>query len=249
MLISPPWTLLNIVFYIGFAMLSVFTVYSEYYDTWGTLRYSKFSTGRGLPMRLAGPIVYSLPIVAATATAWPYLPDASTIQLVVYAAIIFHFAKRVLESLFLHKSANTVDIKTMAVILSYYSLIAGTISALNVQTIPAMDIWFYTGMALFLAGEAGNFYHHKLLADLRKNRDGYHIPKGGLFRYVACPHYFFELVAWLGIVFLSRHLFALMAFVTMTAYLSARSSKTRHWYQQRFADYPTERKGMIPFLF
>jgi protein-S-isoprenylcysteine O-methyltransferase Ste14 len=249
MLISPPWTPFNILFHIGFAMIGAFLVYSDYYDKWAALNYSKFSSGPGIPSRTASFILYFLPIVAATAAAWSYLPAASPIQLVVYGAIVFHFAKRIFETLFLHKYSGTVDIKTLVIITTTYSIIAGTLCFLNRQPLPAMDVWFYAGMVLFLAGEAGNFYHHKLLADLRKKRAGYHIPEGGLFKYVACPHYLFELIAWLGIVLLSRHLFALLALITATAYLSARSIKTRTWYLEKFAEYPKERKRLIPLLF
>lgn len=249
MLIIPPWTLFNIIFHIGFAVIGAFLVYSDYYDKWAALHYSKFSSGPGIPSRTASFILYFLPIVAATAAAWSYLPAASPIQLVVYGAITLHFAKRVFETLFLHKYSGTVDIKTLVIITATYSIIAGTICFLNRQTIPTMDVWFYAGFVLFLAGEAGSFYHHKLLADLRKDRAGYHIPQGGLFKYVSCPHYLFELVAWLGIVLLSRHLFTLIAFLIAAAYLSARSVRTHRWYEQRFADYPTDRKRILPFLF
>ena len=249
MLISPPWTLFNIIFHIGFAATGAFIIYSDYYDKWAALHYSKFSKGAGIPTRLGLFVIYFLPIVAATIFAWSYLPVASLIQWAVYSAVILHFTKRVLETLFLHKFSGTVDIKTAAMITTIYSIIAGAISYFNKQTIPAMDFWFYTGTVIFIIGELGSFYHHKLLVDLRKERDGYHIPQGGLFKYVTCPHYFFELVAWFGIVLLSRHLFTLIAFLVAVGYLTARSIRTHQWYQQRFPDYPADRKYIVPFLF
>ncbi|MEW6405610.1 MAG: DUF1295 domain-containing protein, partial [Chloroflexota bacterium] len=222
MLIVPPWTSFNIVFYISLAVMTVIGAYSDYHG-WLGLQYSKFSTGRGIPSRVGMFIIYFLPIVMATAAAWSYLPDASVIQLAVYLAVSLHFAKRVLETLFLHKYSGTIEVLTLVFIIFIYSFIAGTICFLNAQAIPAMDAWFYMGMLLLVIGEAGNFYHHKLLADLRKNGEGYHVPQGGWFRYVACPHYLFELIAWLGIFLMSRHLFTLLAFFAMFAYLVERS--------------------------
>jgi len=213
------------------------------------LQYSKFSMGTGLPSRTAMIILYTLPIVAATATAWPYLLNASVIQLIVYAAVTLHFAKRVLESLFLHTYSGKMETLSLIFITTIYSIVAGMICYLNAQTIPAMDAWFYIGMLIFFVGETANFYHHKLLADLRKAGDGYHIPRGGFFEYAACPHYFFELVSWLGILFLSRHLFALLALIVFTAYLTERSMKTRKWYQEKFSEFPKERKSIVPFVF
>ncbi|HKJ39664.1 MAG TPA: DUF1295 domain-containing protein [Anaerolineales bacterium] len=194
-------------------------------------------------------ILYTLPIVAATATAWPYLLNASVIQLIVYAAVTLHFAKRVLESLFLHTYSGKMETLSLILIAAIYSIVAGMICYLNAQTIPAIDVWFYIGMLIFFVGETANFYHHKLLVDLRKAGDGYHIPRGGFFEYAACPHYFFELVSWLGILFLSRHLFALLALIVFTAYLTERSMKTRKWYQEKFSEFPKERKSIVPFVF
>jgi len=130
-----------------------------------------------------------------------------------------------------------------------YSLMAGTISWLNAHAAPGLGIWVYAGLILFTIGEAANFWHHILLANLRKEAAGYHIPHGGWFDYATCPHYFFELLAWLGIALLSRHLFALLVFVSMSGYLISRSIKTRQWYQKHFPDYPFKRRLMIPFIF
>lgn len=249
MLILPTWITWTVIFYIGFPLASAFAVYADYRNLFNGFRYSKFSNRRGIPSRVAMVVLYSLPILAATWAARAYLPIASVIQMTVFDALLFHFAKRVLESIFLHKYSGTATISATMFVAIFYSFVAGMISYLNAQTIPAMDGLFYAGLIFFALGEAGNFYHHKLLADLRKDADGYHIPRGGLFEYVTCPHYFFELITWLGVALLSRHLFAFMALATMTAYLATRSAKTRQWYQGRFADYPKERKRIIPFLF
>ena len=138
---------------------------------------------------------------------------------------------------------------TVLAITVLYTLMGGLISWLNAKTIPAMDVPFYAGIVFFVVGEAGNSYHHKLLADLRKKEPGYHLPHGGWFEYATCPHYFFELLAWLGLVLLSRHLFTLLAFIAMLGYLTARSIRTRRWYLEHIPSYPAQRKFMIPFVF
>ena len=113
-------------------------------------------------------------------------------QLIVYGAVSIHFAKRVLETLFLHKYSGKMAVQTLIFITFIYSLITGMICYLNTRTVPEMDTLFHIGVVLFFVGEAGNFYHHNLLADLRKGSEGYHIPQGGLFQYAACPHYFWS---------------------------------------------------------
>ncbi len=247
-MIIPNWTPLNIAFYLVFGVFALCIGFADYYE-WMPLRYSKFAVGKGVPSRLGMFFLYFAPIVAATICASPYLPAASLIQWVVYGAIMFHFAKRVLEALFLHKYSGHMQVFSMGVILSFYSFLAGMISWLNADASTEMGIGFYLGIILFLVGEASNFYHHILLARLRTKESGYFIPRGGWFEGAACPHYFFELLAWLGIALLSQHLFAVLALIAMIGYLTARSIKTRQWYQRRFPDYPAERRLMIPFVF
>lgn len=249
MLILPSWTPFNVFLYSSFMLMLLFVVYADYYDKWGALQYSKFSTGGGLPSRQAMFILYFLPIVTVTLSAWSYLSTANALQWIVYGAVMLHFIKRVLETLFLHKYSGTFGIQTLALVTWFYSFSSAAIGYLNRQPIPAEDAWFYAGILLFILGEAGNFYHHKLLAGLRTEGAGYHIPRGGLFEYVACPHYLFELIAWLGILWMSRHLFALLNLLAMTAYLTERSVKTDRWYREKFTDYPAERKRILPFVF
>ena len=242
------WNLVNILFYSVFGIFAVLLGFLDYFELLA-MRYSKFSTGKGVPSRLGMFVLYFLPVITATVFALPYLASASLPQWLVFAAVFIHFAKRTYEVLFVHKYSGSMQPFTFVIIVVTYALIAGLISALNVQAIATLDALAIIGVVFFIIGQIGNFYHHKLLADLRKDGDGYHIPRGGWFERATCPHYFFELLAWLGILLLSRHLFTLLAFVAMFGYLTARSIKTRHWYQKRFPNYPKERKNMIPFVF
>jgi very-long-chain enoyl-CoA reductase len=111
-----------------------------------------------------------------------------------------------------------------------------------------MDVWSYIGAALFLIGIIGNFIHHKILADLRKNTLEYKIPASLVFQYIVCPHYLFEIIIWLGIFLLSRHLGALLIVGFVTGYLTARSLRTLKWYRERFPDFPATRKAIVPFI-
>ena len=242
------WNIIAIIFYSVFGIFAILLGFLDYFELLA-MRYSKFRTEKGIPSRFGMFVLYFLPVITATIFALPYLASASLTQWLVYAAILVHFGKRTYEVLFVHKYSGPMQQFTFVIIVITYALIAGLISALNVQAIATMDALFIVGIVFVIIGEIGNFYHHKLLADLRKTGDGYHIPRGGWFEKATCPHYFFELLAWLGILLLSRHLFTLLAFIAMLGYLSARSIKTRQWYRQRFPDYPAERKNMIPFLF
>ena len=66
----------------------------------------------------------------------------------------------------------------------------------------------YPGVALFLLGITDNLYHDHLLSRLREKDDkGYKIPKGGLFQYVICPQYLFEVIGFIGVAFISQTIY------------------------------------------
>jgi len=66
------------------------------------------------------------------------------------------------------------------------------------------------GIAIFLAGNVLQYHSHALLANLTTTRGGkinksssappkYRIPRGGAFELVSCPHYFAEIVIYVGL--------------------------------------------------
>lgn len=113
----------------------------------------------------------------------------------------------------------------------------------------------FFGAAIFAIGITGNLYHHYLLTKLRP--DGitsdvsvkYVAPRGGLFDYVATPHYLFELIGWLGIAIVSNHLNTYLIFANMCSYLGGRSVAQNEFNRATFDDWASDRKNLIPFVF
>lgn len=246
-MILPTWTTGNTILY-GFLALVAISVGPLEYFGQAMMAYSKFRPSSGISTRTGMVILYSTPLAALVISALPYLSSPTTVQLLVFASVFIHFAKRVLESLFLHKYSGPVGVFTTLMIASFYSFAAFLIGYLNRTPLQEMDAWFYFGIVLFVIGIIGNFNQHKALADLRKDSLEYKIPRGGLFEYVVCPHYLFEIITWLGIFLLSRHLGTLFVLAFIIAYLSARSIRTLAWYREKFKEFPANRKGIIPFF-
>lgn len=247
-MIFPEWTNFNIIFYISLAIAVIVTGPAIYFGQ-VVLAYSKFRTANGIPTRLGMFILYFSPIVTLFFTVKDYVSNANLIQWIVIGSIGLHFSKRVLESLFLHKYSGPTGFATTIAIAFFYSFAAFFISWLNAKPISTIDIWFMLGIVLYIVGNVGNFIHHKILVDLRKDSMEYVIPHGGLFNYVVCPHYFFEIFTWTGIFLFSRHLGALLVLLIIIAYLSGRSLRTLEWYKEKFANFPKKLKAMIPFVF
>ena len=246
-MIFPEWTTFNAVLYISLAILVVGVGPAEYYGV-SMMNYSKFRPASGIPGRVGMFILYFVPVVVITIVARSTLPTATTVQWVVYLAVTIHFARRALEVVFLHSYSGPIGLSTTLLITFFYSLAVSMIGWTNREPLPAPDAWFTFGIFLFIIGSLVNSYHHKLLADLRKNSLDYYIPKGGLFEYLACPHYLFEIVTWLGIALLSRHLAAWLVCLFIVFYLTARSIRTLKWYHERFQDFPKHRKAILLFI-
>ncbi|NOH01140.1 MAG: DUF1295 domain-containing protein [Chloroflexi bacterium] len=246
-MIFPEWTTTNQILYAALAVLAVGVGPAEYYGQ-SMMFYSKFRSVSGIPSRVSMVILYSAPIVALLVSARSYLPNANLIQWIVFGSVFTHFSKRVLESLFLHKYSSHAGLLTTLLVASFYSTAAYLIGWMNGNPFPSTDGWFALGIVLFIVGIGGNFYHHKLLADLRKDSFDYFIPRGGLFEFAVCPHYLFEILTWLGIALLSRHLAAWLILLFIVAYLTARSLRTLKWYQDKFSDFPKNRKAILPLV-
>ena len=162
-------------------------------------------------------------------------------EVLIAGMLATHFLKRVLEVLFLHKYSGGMDRNSALGIGLYYALMAKMV--LHQQALVPAAMYAAGGslpfwpIAAFAIGQFGNFYHHRELAKMRKSSDdGYALPNMGLFEYITCPHYFFELMAWWAMAAATKHLNAYVLAFSMTVYLAGRADATREWYAQQFGD-------------
>lgn len=107
------------------------------------------------------------------------------------------------------------------------------------------DPRFVLGVVLFVIGTLVNRHADTVLNKLH-NVEGYHIPFGGLYRWISCPNYLGEILIWCGWA-LAVWNPAGVAFAMWTiANLAPRAAAHHRWYHKTFADYPAERKRLIP---
>ena len=153
--------------------------------------------------------------------------------------------------------------KRMPIVIVLMGLIFNGINSylqgrfLFVIKVPYPSSWlsspvFLLGTVIFLVGFSINLQSDYILRHLRSTGDsgdnGYKIPHGGLFRYISCPNYFGEILEWIGWAFLTWSIAGLVfAFWTM-ANLIPRALSHHKWYHERFSEYPSERKAIIPFF-
>ncbi len=113
-----------------------------------------------------------------------------------------------------------------------------------------LDPRFLIGAAMFGAGFALNLQSDRILRGLRRPGErGYKVPRGGLFRLVSCPNYLGEIIEWCGWAVATWSLPGLAFALWTAANLAPRARAHHRFYQQRFPDYPAERRALVPFLF
>ena len=109
------------------------------------------------------------------------------------------------------------------------------------------DPRFIIGVIIFIMGYIINRQADLALRNLRQpGESGYKISHSRLHRWVSSPNYLGEITIWIGWALATWSLPGLaFAFWTM-ANLMPRARANHNWYRSTFADYPPERKALIP---
>jgi len=170
-----------------------------------------------------------------------------------------HFARRALESAFVHRySKPSIGAGDYLTEYLYYwgfgAWIAWSLSA-PPHLAPAPNVQ-WLGLALFALCEYGNAMSHLRLRRLRPaGSSEKHIPRGFLFEWVSCPHYLCEVGSWLGFNLVTGTL-AGVAFLLLGAGILGAWAHTRHVaYKKEFNGeggrelYPVRRRALVPFVF
>ncbi len=178
-----------------------------------------------------------------------------TVWIITLCFIIHYLHRSVIYPLRIRTKGKTMPLAVVLMAV-FFNVVNGSIigyynGSLQEQFEPAWlsDPRFLTGIILFLSGMAINISSDEILIRLRKNGgDGYHIPRGGLFRYVSCPNFLGEIIEWFGYALMSWSLPALSFFIWTFCNLVPRALDHHRWYWNSFPGYPQGRKAVIPFI-
>jgi protein-S-isoprenylcysteine O-methyltransferase Ste14 len=253
-MISKETFILFVELWIGIAIL-LFPVLLNITAPYG--RHSKITWGPMIKNRLAW---FLMELPALVLFGFFIIRDGGLQNRVVLVAFILwmiHYVNRTLIFPIRIKTNNKNMPLVIAGMAFFFNLVNGTINGYGLGSLtPAYpDSWFYdprfiAGIILFIAGLGLNHYSDHLLIMLRKNNGNqYKIPQGGLFRYISCPNFLGEIIEWGGFALLSWSLPALSFFIWTSVNLIPRALDHHRWYKSQFADYPVNRKAVLPFLF
>jgi len=104
------------------------------------------------------------------------------------------------------------------------------------------------GLVLFFGGMYINQGTDSRLISLRKEKEGYSIPQGWLFKWISCPNHFSEIIEWIGFALIAWSLPSVTFAVWTFCNLIPRALNHHAWYHENFEDYPDKRKAVIPWL-
>jgi very-long-chain enoyl-CoA reductase len=182
--------------------------------------------------------------------------NTNSTQKLSFIMSIFHYTKRIVESIFVHDFSNsTMPLKNLLINCTYYWIIYGVLCGYSLFNANYKEPEFnsfirYLFAFFFFSAEIKNLKCHLILKELKeKNRGEKGIPHGEGFEYVSCANYFWEFVAWLCFsIFVNLipfYVFTLFGFLIMRNW----AIKKHKDYLKNFPDrYPKNRKAIIPFL-
>ncbi|SCV70314.1 BQ2448_1708 [Microbotryum intermedium] len=184
----------------------------------------------------------------------------SRMQKIALALVLGHYAKRELETIFVHRFSSAT-MPLLNLFKNHYWGLSGLLLAPPLYgpwnsaqalkgTVRDTDKWIYAWVALWAFGELSNLSTHITLRNLRpagtKTRA---IPHGYGFSLVSCPNYFFETIAWVAFTGLTLNYAAAFFSIVAVVQMYVWAVKKHKRYRKEFGkDYPRARKAMFPFL-
>lgn len=186
------------------------------------------------------------------------------VPLVFLAIWLFHYSNRALINPMLMRvqpgssstfSLNVVVAGWVTLLLHSY-LNAAYISEIGSRYSPQwlQSPQFIAGLLIYIAGFTLNVHSDAILRNLRSpnpspDEPRYKIPYGGAFKYVSSPQYLGEILSFCGFAVMTWNLGAVFVLAVTMANLVPRAIYTHKWYLKTFADYPKNRKAIVPYLF
>jgi very-long-chain enoyl-CoA reductase len=174
----------------------------------------KSATLKDYGIQISWRLVYFIEYIGAF-VAFPAIAGLGRVDTTLW---IIHYAKRLLESLFLHSfSSDTMPLMNVFKNSAYYW---GAGLLLGYYSQYATIVWSHDTMVVVMLWsmcQFGNGYCHWYLANLRSDKTSreHILPTNFLFRRVVCPNYTFEILGWA--------LFALLGYNTSNSYFIVRT--------------------------
>ena len=243
-------------FLLVWAAVALVVFFSLFYKTAPYGRYHKHSSSFKLPSRLGWIVMESPTVIGILLLLFIFQKSIGYVEVILCIVWLIHYIHRSFIWPFrakLTKKKMNISIVCMAFLF-------------NVVNVSIQGIWifilgeyaeewlkspiFIIGLFLFLTGMYINIRSDNILMNLREeNGDGYHTPKGFLFKYISCPNYLGELIEWLGWAVLTLSPSGFLFLCWTFANLVPRAKSNHEWSKANITNYPDNRKSIFPFIY
>ncbi len=218
-------------------------------------RHARKGFGPAIPQRLAWVLMES-PVVFVWAAIYAMGSHATeTVPLVMLSLWMLHYVQRTFIFPFrLPKNDKTTPLFVVlsAVVFNFLNAYVNArwVSEFgSYSTAWLSDPRFLVGALMFVSGWYLNIQADSVLLRLRKpGETGYKVPRGGLYELISCPNSFAEIIEWCGWAILTWSLAGTSFAVYTIANLAPRAIAHHRWYKEKFADYPPERRALVPYV-
>jgi 3-oxo-5-alpha-steroid 4-dehydrogenase 1 len=217
-------------------------------------RYKRKGWGVTMPARAGWLVMESVSPVLFAIVFWTGPRRADLVPLVLFAMWQCHYLYRAFVYPLVLRGGTRIPVVVVLLAIAFNVLNAG-VNAYWIGTLAhyphdwLADPRFVAGAALFAGGLALHVWADRQLRRLRASgRGGYQIPYGGAYRWVSCPNYLGEIVEWTGWALATWSPSGLAFALYTVANLAPRAVDHHAWYRREFADYPAERRALIPYV-
>jgi 3-oxo-5-alpha-steroid 4-dehydrogenase 1 len=169
---------------------------------------------------------------------------------------LFHYTYRAFAfPLLLPKSSRPMPVVVLAS-GAFFNLVNASLNGIGLfhRVPPRSPAWlvspgFIIGVALFLIGFTIHVVADHQLRRLRQKNAGERgLPTGWIFERLSCPNYSGEILEWTGFALATWSPTGLLFAFWTAANLIPRAVHHHRWYCANFADYPTKRRAIVPFV-
>ncbi|GAA5990245.1 hypothetical protein JCM11641_001797 [Rhodosporidiobolus odoratus] len=183
--------------------------------------------------------------------------EHSHMQTLALYLVLAHYAKRELETLFVHRfSSATMPFFNIFKNSGHYWGLSGLLLAAPLYgpwngssalegSIRDSNVWLYGWTTVWVYAEVSNLVTHLNLSSLRPAGTKIRrIPQGYGFNLVSCANYFFETIAWVAFTALTGNWAAALFTAVAVAQMYVWALKKHRRYRKEFGGkYPRGRKG------
>jgi 3-oxo-5-alpha-steroid 4-dehydrogenase 1 len=216
-------------------------------------RHIRKGWGRNISARAGWVVMESPCVLIMLIYAFIVKDDLESLHIIFLSLWLLHYVHRSFIYPFVIDMTNPKMPISIAVSAFFFNIVNVNLQAFGIYYLTdySQD-WMYSyifffGLFIFLIGMYINIKSDYLIVALRRDKGpGYHLPSKFMHKYISSPNYFGEIIEWLGWAILTWSISGAVFALWTIANLFPRALAHHKWYKEKFDNYPSNRKAIIP---